>query len=187
MALAPVGSPPHSTVMTPLAGSAPWLLRSPRHAALAPVAVSGLLLLGALAFQYVGGLAPCALCLDQRYAHGAAIALGGLGLLVRGRTGWLLVGFAGLAMLVSAGIAGFHVGVEQKWWEGPTGCAGGSLAGLDPAEAMRRLMETPVVRCDEVAWSFVGISMAGWNMVVSGLAGAVIAAVAFHRFSGVRA
>ncbi|MGE0658405.1 MAG: disulfide bond formation protein B, partial [Reyranellaceae bacterium] len=88
-----------------------WLWRSPRHAALAPLAVSGALLLGALAFQYVGGLAPCALCLDQRYAHGAALVLGAGGLLAGGRVGWVLIALAGLAMIVSAGIGAFHVGV----------------------------------------------------------------------------
>lgn len=161
--------------------SSAWFGQSPRLAALAPVAVSGLLLLGALGFQYIGGLAPCALCLDQRYAHGAAIVLGVAGLVVRGRLGWLLVGLAGLAMLVSAGIGAFHVGVEQKWWAGPTGCSGGDLTGLSPVEAAKRLMETPVVRCDDIAWSLLGISMAGWNAIISGIAGIVVAVFAFTR------
>lgn len=164
-----------------------WFGQSPRHAALAPLAVSGALLLGALAFQYIGGLAPCALCLDQRYAHGAALALGLAGLIVRGRAGWVLISLAGVAMLVSAGIGFFHVGVEQKWWEGPTGCSGGSLAGLSPAEAAKRLLETPVVRCDAVAWSLLGISMAGWNAILSAIAGVAVAALGFSRALGGRA
>ncbi|MGE3905223.1 MAG: disulfide bond formation protein B, partial [Reyranellaceae bacterium] len=111
----------------------------------------------------------------------AALVLGAGGLLAGGRVGWVLIALAGLAMIVSAGIGAFHVGVEQKWWAGPTGCSGGSLAGLDPAEAMKRLMETPVVRCDEVPWSLFGISMAGWNMIVSGVAGILLAAGASLR------
>ena len=161
--------------------SSAWFSQSPRHAALAPLLVSGLLLLGALGFQYIGGLAPCALCLDQRYAHGAAIVLGIAGLVARGRLGWVLVGLAGIAILASAGIGAFHVGVEQKWWAGPTGCSGGDLTGLSPAEAAKRLMETPVVRCDDIAWSLLGISMAGWNAIVSGIAGIAIAIMAFSR------
>jgi disulfide bond formation protein DsbB len=82
---------------------------------------------------------------------------------------------------VSAGIGVFHVGVEQKWWAGPAGCSATDLSGLSPAEAAKRLMETPVVRCDEIAWSLLGISMAGWNAIVSGIAGALIAASAFVR------
>lgn len=164
-----------------------WFGQSPRHAALAPLVVSGLLLLGALAFQYIGGLAPCALCLDQRYAHGAALAFGIAGLVVRGPAGWVLISLAGVAMLVSAGIGGFHVGVEQKWWQGPTGCSGGSLIGLSPAEAARRLMETPVVRCDEIPWSLLGISMAGWNAIVSAVAGLAVAGLGFARALGGRA
>jgi disulfide bond formation protein DsbB len=158
-----------------------WLWQTPRHAAVAPLVVSGGLLLGALAFQYLGGLAPCALCLDQRYAHAAALVLAVAGLIVGERFGWILVGLAGLAMIVSAVIAGFHVGVEQKWWAGPSGCSAGGLAGLSPAEAAKRLMETPVVRCDEIAWSLLGVSMAGWNALVSGIAGAAIALIAFSR------
>jgi disulfide bond formation protein DsbB len=158
-----------------------WFLQSSRHAALAPLVVSGGLLLGALAFQYLGGLAPCALCIDQRYAHGAALALAVLGLILRGRVGWALVALAGASMVVSAGIGVFHVGVEQKWWAGPAGCSATDLSGLSPAEAAKRLMETPVVRCDEIAWSLLGISMAGWNAIVSGIAGALIAASAFVR------
>ncbi|MGE0153453.1 MAG: disulfide bond formation protein B [Reyranellaceae bacterium] len=158
-----------------------WLLQSPRHAALAPIAVSGGLLLGALAFQYLGGLAPCALCIDQRYAHGAALALAALGLAVRGRLGWTLVALAGAAMVVSAGIGVFHVGVEQKWWAGPTACSAANLSGLSPAEAARRLMETPVVRCDEIAWSLLGISMAGWNAIVSATAGLAVALFSLAR------
>ncbi len=169
--------------MTAASLASAWFWRTPRNAALAPLGVSGALLLGALAFQYVGGLAPCALCLDQRYAHGAALVLAAGGLLARGRTGWALVALAGLAMVVSAGIGAFHVGVEQKWWAGPTGCSGGSLVGLDAAEAMKRLMETPVVRCDEVPWSLFGISMAGWNMIVSGVAGILLAVGASLRLA----
>jgi disulfide bond formation protein DsbB len=95
---------------------------------------------------------------------------------------WLsAAALAGLAMIVSAGIGVFHVGVEQKWWAGPTGCSASNLSGLSPAEAAKRLMETPVVRCDEIAWSLLGISMAGWNAIISAVAGVAVAALAFAR------
>ncbi|MEO8558517.1 MAG: disulfide bond formation protein B [Rhodospirillales bacterium] len=143
-----------------------WFDR-PARLALIPLAVSGALLLGALGFQFIGKLPPCALCVDQRYAHVAALILAVVAIIVRGRIGWILVGLAVLALAVSGGIGIFHAGVEQKWWAGPTGCTGGSLADLTPEEATKRLMGTPVVRCDEIPWALFGLSMAAWNAIVS--------------------
>lgn len=158
---------------------ATWFDRPSRIAGLVFV-TSAALLLGALGFQFIGKLAPCALCIDQRYAHAAALILAAAAIVVRGRLGWLLAGLAALALATSGGIGVFHAGVEQKWWLGPTGCTGGSLADLTPEEALKRVMGTPVVRCDEIPWSLFGISMAGWNAIVSlGVAG--IAAVLLLR------
>ena len=149
-----------------IASLSSWLDR-PARLALVVFVASAALLLGALGFQFIGKLAPCALCIDQRYAHVVALVLAAAAVVVRGRAGWVLAGLAVLALATSGGIGIFHAGVEQKWWAGPTGCTGGSLADLTPEEATKRLMGTPVVRCDEIPWSLFGISMAGWNAIVS--------------------
>jgi disulfide bond formation protein DsbB len=131
---------------------------------------SAALLAGALAFQHLGGLAPCALCLWQRWPHAAAVLTGGLALALPGR---VLPVLGLLAALATAGVGGFHVGVEQGWWQGLATCSGGSISGipvgdlLDPNAAV-----AAPVRCDAVPWSLLAISMAGWNVLLSlGLAG----------------
>ncbi len=130
---------------------------------------SGALLLGALGFQYIGGLAPCPLCLWQRYPHDAVLVVTALGILVappRMRV-WLLA-LCGVILLVGVGIAGFHVGVEQKWWTGLESCAGTvDMSKLTPEEMRKAVMAGPPARCDEVAWSLFGISMAGYNFLIS--------------------
>ena len=137
--------------------------------AVAPLAV-------AFAAQYWGGLQPCELCIWQRYAHLAVIAVAAIALLLPpAKAQFLFTLGAGSLLLMSAGLALFHVGVEWKWWQGPSACSGGSLIGLDPKEAARRLMETPLVRCDEIAWSLLGVSMAGYNFLISLIAALAVA------------
>jgi disulfide bond formation protein DsbB len=128
---------------------------------------STLLLAGALAFQYLGALAPCPMCIWQRWPHLAAalVALAATTALWRLRRPLSLAG-AG-AMALSAGLGAYHAGVEQGWWRGPAGCSGVDPAGLTPDELLTRLSETPLVRCDEIAWEFLGVSMAGWNGLLS--------------------
>ncbi|MBY5932822.1 disulfide bond formation protein B [Tateyamaria omphalii] len=128
------------------------------------VAGSAALLLGAFAFQHLGGLAPCKMCIWQRYPHLAAILLGVLAFFVPLPV--LIVLGAGAA-LVTAGIGGYHVGVEQGWWEGPSSCSGSAVGDLDPNALFDQIMAAPLIRCDEIAWQFAGLSMAGWNMVLS--------------------
>ena len=120
---------------------------------------------GAFAFQYIGGLAPCHLCLLQRWPHAAAVAIGLLALAIPGR----LLPLAGAAAaLTTAGIGIYHTGVERLWWAGPTSCSAGSIAGLDVKDLLDpSIVVAPVVRCDEVAWQMLGLSMASWNVVVS--------------------
>jgi len=78
----------------------------------------------------------------------------------------------GVIVLVGAGIAFYHAGVEQHWWEGPTTCTSQGIAGLSGEDLMAQIMDAPIVRCDEIPWSMFGLSMAAWNGVVSlGLAG----------------
>ncbi len=144
---------------------------------LAPL-YSGAALAVALASQFWGELQPCALCLYQRWPHAVALGLGLIAiLLVRSghtRPARSLTYLAGLALLTTAGIAAFHMGVEWRWWEGTSSC-GASLGAGTSLETLRTaLLATPVVRCDAVAWSFLGISMAGYNFIISGLLGIIV-------------
>ena len=123
------------------------------------------LLLGAFAFQFIGGLAPCTLCLWQRWPHAAAVLIGLVSLALPGRALPLL---GMLAALATAAIGGFHAGVEQGWWEGLQSCSGGSLAGIDMSDLLNPAADVArPVRCDQIAWSMAGLSMAAWNMVIS--------------------
>lgn len=139
---------------------------SSRTLALLAGAGSAALLGGAFAFQYLGGLAPCALCLWQRWPHAAAVLILALVLLWR-PSPWLALAGA-LAVLATAGIGGFHVGVEQGWWEGLATCTGGSISGLSVEDLLNpNAAVAPPARCDEVPWALLGVSMAGWNMLLS--------------------
>ena len=131
---------------------------------LAAAGGSAALLLGAFGFQYLGGLAPCKLCLWQRWPHGAAILIGALALALPGRALPLL---GALAALSTAAIGTYHAGVERGWWEGPDTCTAGPVGGLSPEQLMAQIMNAPLVRCDEIAWQMFGLSMAGWNAVLS--------------------
>ena len=122
------------------------------------------LLLGAFAFQHLGGLAPCKMCIWQRFPHVIAIALGALFFFVPSS---ILLGLGALAALTTAGIGAYHVGVEQKWWEGPATCTGGDVSTLNADDLFNQIMAAPLVRCDDIAWSLGGISMAGWNAIIS--------------------
>ncbi len=121
------------------------------------------LLAGAFLFQ-LAGYAPCHLCLLQRWPHGAAIAIGMLIL----ATGWRALPWAGaLAALTTAGIGAYHTGVERGWFVGPTSCTSGDIGGLSADDLMTQIMNAPLVRCNEVAWSLMGLSMASWNAILS--------------------
>ncbi len=122
------------------------------------------MLLGAFAFQYLGGMAPCKLCLWQRWPHGLAIVAGLLALVSRGRF-WLLIGSLGAATTGAIGI--YHTGVERKWWEGPTSCTSTGTAGMSPEDLLEKIMAAPLVRCDEVPWEMFTLSMASWNAIIS--------------------
>ncbi|MCF8485300.1 MAG: disulfide bond formation protein B [Rhodobacteraceae bacterium] len=133
------------------------------------VAAAGLgslaLLAGAFGFQYIGGLAPCQLCLWQRWPHAAAIVIMLAALVLSGR---ILPVLGILAALATAGVGMFHVGVEQMWWEGLASCSGNSIAGLNVSDLLNpNVAIAAPIRCDAIAWSLFGISMAGWNVIVS--------------------
>jgi len=131
---------------------------------LVPAALLG----GAYAFQYWGGLFPCELCWWQRYPHMAALAFA-LAALLAGRLpdrGRSLVWLAALAIAVSGGLGVFHAGVELHLWEGFTQCSQAASAG-SAADLLSEIGRRPLVRCDEVQWSWLGLSMAGWNAILS--------------------
>ncbi|MCB2104750.1 disulfide bond formation protein B [Albidovulum sp.] len=124
---------------------------------------SVLLLGGAFVFQAFG-YAPCKLCLWQRWPHAAAIVIAGLGLIV----GWRVLPWLGAAAAATTGAIGvFHAGVELGWWEGPTTCTSGAIGGLSVDDLLAQINAAPLIRCDEIAWSLLGVSMAGWNAIIS--------------------
>ncbi len=124
---------------------------------------------GAYAFQYLGGLQPCTLCLYQRWPWWIAggLALLALLLLRERRLSRALAALGALSILVGAGIAVYHAGIEQHWWTGPTACSG-TAATPQTLEALRaQIFAAPVVRCDDIPWSLFGISMAAYNALIS--------------------
>lgn len=171
-----------------------------------PVAVfAGFLIASAAALaivfvmQFGFGLAPCVLCLWQRVPHAVAILLGGIGVGVARSasrlrdparaTPWgtfaIIAGFLLLSHLAGAGIAAFHVGVEQHWWAGTEACTGGASGGLTAQELQAQLLGTEPARCDQIAWSLFGISLAGYNFLLS-VALATAALWALLRFAPLR-
>ena len=147
------------------------------------VAVPAALLAGAFAFEHLGGLYPCEMCWWQRWAHIAALAFaliavaGGGRLPDRGRS---FVWLAALAILVSGGIAVYHAGVEAGIFEGFTQCTSAG-AGGSAEDVLNAVMNAPLVRCDEIQWQWLGISMAGWNAILSLAAALVILWLSLKR------
>ncbi|MDC0656634.1 disulfide bond formation protein B [Leisingera sp. SS27] len=125
---------------------------------------SAALLLGALGFQYIGEMAPCKLCYWQRYPHAAAAGIGVLALIIPGA---VLPYLGALAALATSGVGAYHTGVERGWWEGPSTCTSGPIGGLSPDQLMDQIMAAPLVRCDEVPWEMLSLSMASWNAIAS--------------------
>ncbi len=136
-------------------------------AGIAALAAAGLLIT-VFAMQYIGGLAPCSLCLTQRWPHGIALALGMIALMpiTAAPARKLILALIALSFAVTAGIGFYHAGVEYGWFAGPTACSG-NITGNTVEELKQALMAQPVVRCDEVAWSLFGISLAGYNFLAS--------------------
>jgi disulfide bond formation protein DsbB len=133
------------------------------------------LLAGAYLSQYGFGLYPCEMCWWQRYAHFAALVLAIVSFVAQPRRLW--IGLAVLAILASGVIGAFHAGVEYGWWEGFTTCSAAASSGGDP---LASIMAAPLVRCDEVQWSLLGISLAGFNFLIS-TAGAIVIFVLLRK------
>ncbi|MEM9350346.1 MAG: disulfide bond formation protein B [Pseudomonadota bacterium] len=140
------------------------LQNSSRQQAIALAAFgSAALLIAAFGFQYIGGLLPCAMCIWQRWPHVAAIALGALGAAIP--TVWVAL-LGALSMVGNAGISFFHTGVERDWWDGPNSCgqsAAQDLSTLSVTDLLDTSTGPQLVLCDQVAWQFLGLSMASWN------------------------
>ena len=149
-------------------------------AALAISAVAAATLAGAWFFQLVLDIRPCPLCLEQRYAYYLAVPLGLLVAFVASRDAPRQVALAGLALLALAALAnawlgGYHAGVEWKFWQGPTDCSGPIVDLGSAGTLLQRLDTVKVIRCDDVQWRFLGLSLAGYNVLISLLMAAIAA------------
>jgi disulfide bond formation protein DsbB len=146
-------------------------------ALLLPLALLG----GALGSQYFGGLHPCEMCYWQRWPHGAAILLAALAFTgpASSTRSLTLTRLAALAIAVSGAIGVYHAGVEAKIFEGITTCTS-MPKGASTAELLKQITHAPLVRCDQVQFRFLGISMAGWNAILS-LGGAALILILSFR------
>jgi disulfide bond formation protein DsbB len=141
-------------------------------AALAITAVAAATLAGAWFFQLVLDIRPCPLCLEQRYAYYLAVPLGALVAWAAAKHAPRAVLVAGLALLALAALAnawlgGYHAGVEWGFWQGPTECSGPVLDLGKAGSLFDNLDKVRVIRCDEVQWRFLGLSLAGYNVLIS--------------------
>lgn len=149
-------------------------------ASLAVTLIAAATIAGAWFFQLVLEILPCPLCLEQRYAYYLAIPLGALTALAA-KSGaprpLLLAGLAilALAALANAGLGSYHAGVEWGFWKGPTDCTGPVVNLGNAGDLLARLDTVKVVRCDEVQWRFLGLSLAGYNALISLLMAAIAA------------
>ena len=132
------------------------------------------LLGGAYISEYGFGLYPCEMCWWQRYPHFAAVGLGLISYAVQPARVWAAL--AGLAIISSGLIGGFHAGVEYGWWEGITGCS-----TLPTNIDVMDINAAPLVRCDVAPWDLFGISLAGWNFLISCIGGAAVVALAAYK------
>ena len=127
--------------------------------------ISLCLLASAFYFQFVEGLAPCKLCNWQRWPHGFIILFALLSITaLRGRI--MLIGI-GVASIIGTGIAVYHSGIELHLWSGPGGCTADISSSLNTTQLLENLLETDAVRCDEISWRLLSLSMANWNALIS--------------------
>ncbi len=140
------------------------------QARLAALLLPAALMAGALGSQYIGGLFPCEMCHWQRWPHYAAIVLALAAFAVPEKFGRIAVAMAIAAILASGAIGVFHAGVEYKWWEGITRCSALATGGSS-ADIMAQIMAAPIIQCDVPQWTLFGISLAGFNAIVSILGG----------------
>jgi disulfide bond formation protein DsbB len=153
----------------------PRTLRNPFQAILLlSIAIIGFVLFA----EHVQHYAPCELCMRERLPWYFLIGLSLIGLVFPSR--WLLV-LMGVVLLVSAGLGLHHAGVEQHWWPGPAECTSGSSGANTIDELKAMLLKEKTVQCDEIAWKFLGLSMAAYNALVSLVAGVTVLIFAARR------
>lgn len=128
--------------------------------------MNGAVLLGAHGFEIIGGLAPCQLCYYQRIPYVMAIILCAAALLGPAMT-QAISAVLMINYMAGAGLGIYHAGVEWHWWAGPATCSAGAGSGGSVEELMAQILAAPVVRCDEIPWSLFGISLAGYNVLIS--------------------
>ena len=152
------------------------------------LAASALMLGAAHYFERVEGLAPCLLCLKQREAYWVAGTFS-LVAIVAGFTPWrrplvrLLCAAMALAFLYGMGLAIYHAGAEMKWWPGPQACASVRSGGAADIQAMLAGVRSKAPSCEDPVWWFLGLTMAGWNVIISLKLALWSAAAAFYRES----
>jgi disulfide bond formation protein DsbB len=141
------------------------------------LAVPAALMAGALGSQYIGGLVPCEMCVWQRWPHYAAIGLAALAFVLPWR---VVVALGALAILASGMIGAWHAGVEYHWWQGLTQCSQ-IPSGGSGSDFITNIMKTPLVRCDQAQWTLLGVSLAGYNAIISGAAAMGIGALLLRK------
>jgi disulfide bond formation protein DsbB len=155
-------------------------MRSGRTFPIFVLVTSAIVMAAVLAAQYLGGLAPCELCLTERWPWDVAIVVSFVAAMASSRTAlpWIALLLAGVFALGGA-LAFYHVGVERHWFAGPSACAATSTPIT--LEALKAQLQHQLpVRCDEPAWTLWGVSLAGWNLIAS----LTMAAIAFAVFLG---
>ncbi len=162
------------------------LRREPAAAALAIFALSTATILGAWFFQYVLKLQPCPLCLEERLPYHIVIPLSllmAIAAFVRTPRALIVVGFVAIlaTVLCGAALAAYHAGVEWRWWPGPTDCSGPLTDLSAKGSLLNQLQSVQVVRCDEAAWRVLGISLAGYNVLILLVLAAIAAFELFAR------
>jgi len=146
--------------------SSPLLSMPQRDPVLFAGIAATVILAGAFGFQ-LAGYHPCEMCWWQRYPYMAIMAVALIASAVPTLPRKPILLLLALLFLVDAGLAGFHVGVEQRWWEGITTCSGMVSVTDSVNDALAAIMDAPLIRCDEIAWSLFGISMAGYNFLLA--------------------
>ncbi len=143
---------------------------NPKTASLVVLIVSMATIAGAWGFQLIGGLPPCPLCLQQRWPYYIVIPLMSVAFALARSNPWslpvkALLATGAVTLLVGAILGGYHTGVEWGWFEGPTGCSGGET--LTPGTKLNESADIQVIRCDEAPWHLFGLSLAGYNTLIS--------------------
>ncbi len=157
------------------------MILTPRAFAGFVLMASAVVLGSALLSQYWGGLAPCELCILQRWPWAAATLIALVALVAGSRPAlpWVALALA-IVFALNVAVAFYHVGVEQHWFAGPSACTASATGAMTLEEMKRQILGTAPVLCDRVQWALFGVSLAGWNLLAS-LAMAVICVMVFAR------